>query len=59
MNGGMGMADDANYYERRMQQERQAAADADSEHTRRVHEELAALYAKMLNGLRTAANDPA
>lgn len=53
------MADDVGYYERRLQQEREAAAAADSDQNRRIHLELAELYAKMLGVLRTVANDQA
>ena len=52
------MSEDLGYYERRMQQERTAAAATDCRHTRRVHEELAELYAKMIEVLSSAANDP-
>jgi hypothetical protein len=51
------MAGDAGYYQRRMQQERAAAAAAPCAHTRRVHEEMADLYEKMLQVLGSAAND--
>lgn len=51
------MGDDLGYYERRLEQERRAAAAASSDYTRRVHEELADLYAKMLKVLGSAAND--
>lgn len=52
------MAEDAGYYERRMQQERAAAQVAPCLHTRRVHEEMAELYSKMLQVLGSVANDP-
>ena len=55
---GKRMAEDASYYERRMQQERAAAEAAPCAHTRRVHEEMAELYSKMLKVLGSAANDP-
>ena len=51
------MAEDAGYYQRRMEQERAAAAAAPCAHTRRVHEEMAELYARMLQVLDSAAND--
>lgn len=51
------MAEDAGYYQRRMQQERMAAENAPCAQTRRVHEEMAELYAKMLQVLGSAAND--
>lgn len=46
------MAEDVGYYERRLEQERAAAAAAMSEDVRLLHEELADLYAKMLGILR-------
>jgi hypothetical protein len=52
------MSENRGYYERRLQQERQAAAAAPCDYTRRVHEEMAELYAKMLQVLDSAANDP-
>lgn len=42
------MAEDVGYYERRLEQERAAAASATTDDVRRLHEELAELYAKML-----------
>lgn len=53
------MAEDLGYYERRLHQEREAAAAAASDETRQVHEELAELYGKMLVILKRAASDPA
>lgn len=53
------MAEDAGYYERRMQQERAAAAATPCANTRRVHEEMADLYEKMLKILGSVANDRA
>lgn len=52
------MNHDLGYYERRMQQERRAAAAAESIQSRRVHEEMADLYAKMVQVLSSVANDP-
>jgi hypothetical protein len=52
------MSDDVGYFERRLQQERRAAAASECRHTQRVHEEMAELYAKMLEVLASAANDP-
>ncbi|HEX8840279.1 MAG TPA: hypothetical protein VF750_07405 [Sphingomicrobium sp.] len=40
-----------------MRQERAAAEAAPSAHTRRVHEEMAELYSKMLQVMGSAAND--
>ncbi|MFL6762848.1 MAG: hypothetical protein ACJ8FN_11630 [Sphingomicrobium sp.] len=51
------MAEDLGYYERRFRQERQAAAAAENERARRMHEEMAELYAKMVRVLGSAAND--
>lgn len=52
------MSDDLGFYERRLQQELEAAAASECRHTRRVHEEMAELYAKMIKVLGSAANDP-
>lgn len=49
---GDGMADDVGYYERRLQQERTAAAVATSDDVRLLHEELAVLYSKMIGILK-------
>lgn len=46
------MADDVGYYERRLEQERAAAAVATSDDVRLLHEELAVLYSKMLGILK-------
>jgi hypothetical protein len=51
------MAEDFGYYERRFEQERQAAALAQTARARRMHEEMAELYAKMMKVLGSAAND--
>ena len=51
------MNEDLGYYERRMEQERRAAATAQCHQTRRVHEEMAELYAKMVKMLGSVAND--
>ena len=53
------MADDIGYYERRLEQERAAAAAAQTEETRHLHDELAELYRKMLVLLKQSADDPA
>ncbi|HEV2596669.1 MAG TPA: hypothetical protein VGU01_15875 [Sphingomicrobium sp.] len=55
---GQTMSDDLSYYARRLEQERRAAAASECRHTRRVHEEMAELYAKMLQVLASAADDP-
>lgn len=52
------MSEDIGYYQRRSQQERQAAEAATSDHIRRVHQEMAELYDKMIKVLGSAANDP-
>ena len=51
------MAEDAGYYQRRMEQERRAAEAAPCAQSRRIHEEMAELYAKMIQVLGSAAND--
>jgi hypothetical protein len=51
------MGEDLGYYERRLEQERAAAAASPSDHTRRAHEQMAELYSKMLTLLRSPAND--
>jgi hypothetical protein len=52
------VSEDLGYYRRRLEQERRAAADSECRHTRRVHEEMAELYEKMVTVLGSAANDP-
>ncbi|HZU50326.1 MAG TPA: hypothetical protein VE968_00475 [Sphingomicrobium sp.] len=51
------MGGDLGYYERRMEQELRAAAATECKNSRRVHEEMAELYAKMVQVLSSAAND--
>jgi hypothetical protein len=51
------VSDDVGYYQRRLQEERQAAATARSERTRLFHQEMAELYAKMLNALHTSTDN--
>jgi hypothetical protein len=52
------MSGDIGYYRRRREQELQAAHSAPCIQTRRVHQEMAELYDKMIKVLGTAANDP-
>lgn len=51
------MSDDLNYYRRRLDEELQAAAVATCERTRVLHEELARLYAKMLDALERSPQE--
>lgn len=52
------MSDDLCYYELRLQQERRAAAASSCRDSRRIHEDMAELYSKMLKVLGSLANEP-